>query len=157
MAIGLMYTARFENVSITDAAQDIWELVTGNASIIVHWIKLSFRPTITAGVAQDVRGRFRILERSTTGSGGQAVTPNGVHPRNTVASLTTCTRTVTTPGTAGDVRWADDLTTMMPIEIVFTADMRQPVQAASGRLCLEMVAGLGAAYNASSTVSFEEL
>lgn len=157
MANGLMYTSRFESVSITDAAQDIWELVTGNASVIVHWIRLTFTPNIVSGVAQDVRGRFRIVERSTTGSGGVAVTPNGTHPRNTVAALTTATRTVTTPGTIGDARWADNLSIIMPIEIIFTADMRQPIQAASGRLCLELVAGLGAVYSASSTVSFEEL
>jgi hypothetical protein len=156
MAQGLMYTARFENVSITDAAQDIWELVTGNVGVLVHWIKLSFTPTITSGVAQDVRGRLLLCERSTTGSGGTAVTANGVHPRNTVAALTTCTRTVTTPGTIGDVKWADGFSIIVPYEIIFTPDMRVPIQASSGRLCLNLVAGLGAAYNASSTICFEE-
>src|SRR5262245_32974500 len=106
MAVGPMYTSRFSGVSITAAAQDIWELVAAaGVSLIVHWIKLSFEPTITSGVAQDVRGRLEICERSTTGTGGSAVTPAGVHPRNSVAASTTTTRTVTTPGTIGDIFW----------------------------------------------------
>jgi len=157
MANGLMYTSQFDNVSITNAAQDIWELVAAaGVAAIVHWISLTIEPTITAGVAQDVRGRFRLLERSTTGSGGSAVTPAGVHPRNTVAASTVTTRTVTTPGTPGDIKWAERKSIIVPVELIFTPDTRIPIQG-GGRLCLELVAGLGAAYNASSVVCFEEI
>jgi hypothetical protein len=58
---GLIYTSRFENVSITAAAQDVWEIVTGNASIILRKIILDFSPTITSGVAQDERVRLELL------------------------------------------------------------------------------------------------
>lgn len=156
MAGGLMYTARFDNVSITNGVQDVWEIVTGNAAILIHWIKLTLVPTITSGVAQDVRGRIQLCERSTTGTGGSAVTPAGVHPRMTVASLTTATRTVTTPGTIGDVKWDDQFSIIVPYELIFTPDMRIPVQSTAGRLCLFLPAALGAAFNASSTVCFEE-
>ena len=157
MAVGLMYTSRFTGVSITNAAQDIWELVAAaGTSVIVHWIKLTLEPTITSGVAQDVRMRLEFCERSTTGTGGTAVTPQGVHPRNTVAAATTTTRTVTTPGTVGDIKWDDSASIIVPYEIIFTPDMRIPIQG-GGRLCLNLTTALGAAYNASSTICFEEL
>lgn len=158
MANGLMYTARFANVSITDAAQDIWELrAAATAALILHWVKLTFRPTITAGVAQDVRGRLEFLERTgAAGTGGSAVTPAGVHPRNTVAAVTTTTRTVTTPGTPGDIHDDDDFTIIMPYERIWTPDTRIVV-APSTNLAISLLAGLGAAFNASSTICFEEL
>lgn len=157
MAVGLMYTSRFTGVSITNAAQDIWELVAAaGVSVIVHWIKLSFEPTITSGVAQDVRARLEICERSTTGSGGSAVTPAGVHPRNTVAASTVTTRTVTTPGTIGDIFWDDSASIIVPYELIFTPDLRKPIQG-GGRLCLNLTTALGLAYTASSTICFEEL
>lgn len=154
--MGLMYTSRFENVSITAAAQDIWEIVTGNASIKLHYISLDFSPTITSGIAQDERARLELIERSTTGTGGSAVTPAGSHPRNTVASLTTTTRTVTTPGTGGDIRFSWRRSIIMPIEIVFTPAMQQELTASSSRLCLNLVAALSGAFNANSTLCFEE-
>jgi hypothetical protein len=151
-----MYTSRFENVSVTAAAQDLWEIVTGNASILLHWVRIDFSPTITAGVAQDERARIEILERSTTGSGGVAAAPVGAHPRNTVASLTTVTRTVTTPGTPGDIKGSFRPSIIMPFEILFAPDMRIPVQASSGRLCVNLVAALSGAFNCNSTICFEE-
>lgn len=157
MAVGLMYTSQFDNVSITAASQDVWELVAAaGVGLIVHWIKLTLQPTITSGVAQDERMRLQICERSTTGSGGAAVTPAGVHPRNTVAASTTTTRTVTTPGTIGDINWADRVSIIVPFELIFTPDMRKPISG-GGRLCLFLVAALSGAFNASSTVCFEEI
>jgi hypothetical protein len=158
MAVGLMYTSRFSGVSITNAVQDIWELsAAATGGVIVHWVKVSFEPTITSGVAQDVRARLQILERSTAGTGGAAVTPQGVHPRNSVAATTTTTRTVvTTQGTAGDVKWDDSASIIVPWEIIFTPDMRIPLSP-STRLSVFLTTALGAAYNASSTICFEEI
>lgn len=157
MAVGLMYTSRFTAVSITNAAQDIWELVAAaGVGVIVHWVKINFEPTIISGVAQDVRARIQICERSTTGSGGAAVTPAGVHPRNTVAALTVTTRTVTTPGTIGDVFWDEAPSIIVPFELIFTPDMRKPIQG-GGRLCVNLTTALGSAYNAASTICFEEI
>lgn len=157
MAVGLMYTSRFAAVSITNAAQDIWELAAAaGVSVIVHWIKLTLEPTITSGIAQDVRMRLQLCERSTSGTGGVAVVPAGVHPRNSVAAATVTTRTVTTPGTIGDIRWDDSASIIVPYELIFTPDMRQPIQG-GGRLCLNLTTALGAAYNASSVICFEEV
>jgi hypothetical protein len=156
-ANGLIYTASFENVSITAAAQDIWELVAAaGVSVVVHWWKLTLQPTITSGVAQDERMRLQIVERSTTGTGGSAVTPAGANPRLTTAAATTCTRTVTTPGTIGEVYWADRVSIIVPWELIWTPDTRKPIQG-GGRLCLNLAASLSGAFNASSTVCFEEV
>jgi hypothetical protein len=159
MAAGLMYTSRFSGVSITNAIQDIWEVRgAATAGYIIHWIKLTFEPTITSGVAQDLRARLQILERTgAAGTGGAAVTPAGVHPRNTIAAVTTTTRTVvTTQATAGDIHWDDSPSIIMPYELIFTPDLRIPMSP-STHLSLFLTVALGAAFNASSTICFEEV
>jgi hypothetical protein len=152
-----MYTSQFTAVSITNATQDIWEMVAGaGVSVIVHWISLTVEPVITSGVAQDVRARLQLVERSTTGSGGTGVTPVGGHPRNSVAAATTTTRLVTTPGTIGEIRWSESVSIIVPGEKIWTPDVRQPISG-GGRLCLFLQTALGAAFNASSTICFEEI
>lgn len=159
MSVGLMYTSQFTNVSITNAIQDIWEMrAAATAGIILHWIKLTVVPTITSGVAQDVRMSLQILERTgAAGTGGVAVTPAGVHPRNTVAASLVTTRTVvTTQGTAGDIHWSDQVSMIVPDEYIWTPDLRIPISP-STNLCLFLVTALGAAFNASSTIAWEEV
>jgi hypothetical protein len=156
-ANGLMYKVNFDLVSITNAAQDILEIVAAaGVTILVHAFKLTFVPTITSGVAQDVRAQIRQLVRSTTGSGGTAITPRATNPRNTVAAAGTYTRTVTTPGTAGNVWSAENPSIIVPYERVYTPDQRILVPAGT-RWCLNLEAGLGAAYNASLDMDVEEL
>lgn len=155
-ANGLMYTTNFDTVAVTNAAQDIWEFVAAaGTSVLIHAFKVTFVPTITSGVAQDVRAQFRQAVRSTTGSGGVAVVPRAVNPRNTVAAVTTTTRTVTTPGTIGNVWDADQPSVIVPYERVYTQDQRILVPGGT-RWVLNLEAGVGA-LNASSTVWFEEL
>lgn len=154
-----MYTAQFSGVSITNAVQDIWEIQnSANCGIILHWFTLTIEPTITSGVAQDVRARLQVLERSTNGTGGSAVTPAGVHPRNSIASATTAVNrtVVTTQGTAGDIHWSDSASIIVPWEKIWTPDTRIPLQP-SGKLCIFLTTALGAAYNASSTICWEEI
>lgn len=155
-ANGLMYTANFDAVTVTAAAQDLWEFVAGaTTGILIHSFKITFVPTITSGVAQDVRAQFRQLVRSTTGTGGAAVTPRAVNPRNTVAAVTTTTRTVTTPGTPGNVWSAEQVSVIVPYERLFTTDQRIFVPAAT-RWCLNLEASVGALV-CSGEVYFEEL
>ena len=156
---GLVYTASFENQSVTNAAQDIWEFVAAaGVSILIHSVRLTFIPLIVSGVSQDVRLRFQMQQRTTTGSGGSAVTPRAVNRRNTVAAATTTTQLVTTPGTAG-VIWpgADTISVIVPYERVFTVDQRIPVSGGS-RWNLTLVATNAALpLSASSEVYFEEI
>lgn len=156
-ANGLMYKVNFDNVSITNAAQDIIEIVAAAAvGVLIHSFKLTFVPTITSGVAQDVRAQLRLLVRSTTGTGGAAVTPRATNPRNTVAAAGTYTRTVTTPGTAGNVWEAEQPSIIVPWERVYTQAQRIFVPAGT-RWCMNLEAGLAAAYNASLVMDVEEL
>jgi len=157
-ANGLMYTVSFENTTITNAVQDIWEFVAAaGVSILIHSVRLTIAPTITSGVAQDVRIRLQMQQRTTTGSGGTAQTPRALNRRNTVAAATTCNSGVTTPGTSG-VIWpgADYISIVVPYERIFTPDQRIPVSGGA-RWNLSLLAAPGAGYSASSEVYFEEI
>lgn len=156
-ANGLLYKVSFDNVSITNAAQDILEIVAAAAvPVLIHAYKLTVVPTITSGVAQDVRAQLRTLVRSTTGTGGSAITPRATNPRNTVAAAGTYTRTVTTPGTAGNVWGSEQVSIIVPYERIFTPDQRILVPAGT-RFCLNLEAALGAVFNASFEMDVEEV
>ena len=156
-ANGLMYTVSFSNVSITNTAQNIWELIAAAAtSFIIHSVRLTITPTITSGVAQDVRALLNIQNITTTGSGGSAKTPTPTNIRNTVAAVTTCNALVTTPGTAGVVRDSENVSIIVPFERIYTPDQRIPI-GGGGRWALNLSAGLGGAFNASSEIYLEEI
>jgi hypothetical protein len=158
-ANGLMYTAKFQSVTVTNAAQNLWEMITGAASILIHSIRIEFVPTITSGVAQDVRAAIAIQTISSTGTGGSAVTPVAEHPRNTIASLTTVNSLVTTPGTLALVKSASNPSVIVPFERIFTPDQRIPVASGGGtggRLAINLAAGLGGSVVMSSEIYFEE-
>lgn len=148
--MGLLYSAAFENVSMTDAAQDIVFLATSSAvPIKVHYLR------VTASVTSDVRARIQLLRRTTAGSGGTGVTPAEMIGRNTVSAATTVTYLRTTPGTAGDVVLAEEWSLLVPFEYLPTPEHRPEVAAAS-YLGLNLVAGTGASRSISGYVIFEE-
>jgi hypothetical protein len=156
-ANGLMYRVWFDNVSITNAAQDIMQIAAASGvPVLIHSWKLTFVPTITSGVAQDVRAQIRTLLRAAAGSGGTAVTPSAANPRMTVAAAGTYTRTVTTPGSASTVGNAEQPSIIVPYERVFTADQRIVIPAGDV-WAMNLEAGLGSAYNASFEMYVEEI
>lgn len=149
--MGLMYSAPFENVTITDAAQDIVFLATSSSvPIIVHSIR------VTAGVTTDIRARVQLVRRSTAGSAGTGITPSELHGRNSVTAATTATYARTTPGTVGDIIHADQWSLLVPFEWIPTPEMRPHVPV-SGFIGLHLVAGTGASRVMSGSVIFEEL
>ena len=158
---GLMYTAQFSNVSVTNAVQDIWQVTAAvTASVLIHSWRVTVVPTITSGVAQDVRINLQILNRSTAGTGGTAVTPVAVNKRNSVSAVSTWTRTVvTTQGTAGNIISGDQVSIIVPYERIYTPDQRVvlPAAASGSYLSLFLTTAPGAAYNVSSEVYFEEI
>jgi hypothetical protein len=155
-ASGLLYTAKNTQVSVSNAAQNLWEFILGAASILIHSIRLEFVPTITSGVAQDVRAQINVQRITTTGSGGTGFTPNPVNPRNTVAALTTCNSLVTTPGTAGIVHSSHNPSIILPFERIYTPDQRLPVPA-NDRIAINLAAALGGTFLLSSEIYFEEI
>lgn len=149
--MGLIYSAPFENVTITDAAQDIVFLATSSSvPIIVHAVR------ITAGVTTDVRARIQIVRRSTAGSSGTGITPSEFNGRNTVAAATTATYARTTPGTVGDLIHAEQWSLLVPFEWLPTPEMRPHVPV-SGFLGVHLVAATGATRVMSGSITFEEL
>lgn len=153
---GLIYTATQSNVTVTNAAQNLWELIAAaGVSILVHSIRIEFVPTITSGVAQDVRAQINIQTITSTGTGGSAVTPRAVNRRNTVAATTTVNGLVTTPGTLGVVMSSSNPSVIVPYERIFTPDQRIPVSGGA-RLAVNLGAGLGGSVTMSSEIYFEE-
>ena len=158
---GLMYTAQFSNVSVTNAVQDIWQVTAAvTASVLIHSWRVTVVPTITSGVAQDVRINLQILNRSTAGSGGTTVTPVAVNKRNSVSAVSTWNRTVvTTQGTAGNIISGEQVSIIVPYERIYTPDQRVvlPAAASGSYISLFLTTAPGAAYNVSSEVYFEEI
>lgn len=156
-ANGLMYRVWFDNQSVTNAAQDIITLsASSSVPILIHSFRLTFVPTITSGVAQDVRAQMRWILRTTSGTGGSVLTPSPLNQRNTVAAVGTYTQLVTTVGTAGTQQGADLPSIIVPNERVYTSDQRLLVNAGK-ILALNLEAALGAAYNASFEAFIEEI
>ena len=154
---GLFYTASFQNVGVTNAAQNIWEIIAAaGTSLLIHSIRFTVTPTITSGVAQDVRAQLNVQTISTTGTGGTATTPQPLNPRNTVAAVTTFNRLVTTPGTLGVIMDSENVSIIVPFERIYTPDQRIPISGGK-HLALNLAAGLGATFNASSEIYFEEI
>jgi hypothetical protein len=154
---GLVYTASFQNVSVTNVAQNLWEIIAAaGVSLLIHSIRIAFTPTIVSGVAQDVRAQIAIQTITSTGTGGVAVTPSAVNRRNTVAAVTTFNRTVTTPGTLGVVMDAEIPSIIVPFERVYTSDQRIPISGGA-RLAVNLAAGLGGTVVTSSEIYFEEI
>lgn len=148
---GLKYQAGFENVTLTDAAQDIIFLATSSSvPILVHSIRL------TAGVTTDVRARMQIVRRSTAGSGGSSITVSKLHGRNTVTAATTATYLRTTPGTVGDVVHGEQWSLLVPFDYTPVPEGRIHVPV-SGFIGLHLVAGTGASRVISGSITFEEL
>lgn len=151
MANGLMYSAGFEAITVTDAAQDIIFLATSSAvPILIHEINLSASDTT------DIRARIRILRRSSAGSGGTAVTARPLNPRNTVSAATTVTTIRTTPGTADEVLEGHRWSLLVPFQRLYVPEDRVYVPV-SDYLAIELVAGTGASRTVSGSVTFEEL
>ena len=162
-AQGLIYTASFQGVSVTNAIQDIFEFAaSANCSTVVHSWRLEFTPTIVSGVAQDVRLNLQIVRRSTSGTGGVAVTPKPENPRNSVAALAVVNRTVvTTQGTIQDILYGGNPSVLVPWERVYTADQRIVLPTSGGstqnRISLFLAAAPGQAFVTSGEVVFEEI
>jgi len=156
MANGLLYRATVQNVTVTNAAQNLFEVIAAAAtSLLIHAIRIEFDPVIYSGVAQDVRYYLSIASLSSTGTGGTAITPVPLHPRNTVGAVTTINSLVTSPGTLAAVKSAAAPSVIVVYDRIFTSDQRIPV-VGSGRLGIGVTASLGGSLSMSATIEFEE-
>ena len=148
--MALRYQAAFENVTITDAAQDILFLAT-SSSVPAKIIGIR----LSAGVTTDVRARIQIVRRSTAGSGGSSITIGEVDSLNSRAAATTVTSARTTPGTVGDVLHGEQWSLLVPFDYTPVPEGRIEIPV-SGFVGVHLVAGTGASRVLSGSVLFEE-
>jgi len=148
---GLMYEAPWESITMTDAAQDIVEMVaSADTPFILHRIE------VTSDNITDVRARLRLVERTSTGSGGTALTEVPLQRRNTLAPDTAVSRMVTTPGSLGDIHGAFRWSLLVPYIHQPTPEVMLQVPAGE-RIALNLVAGAGQSETVSGTVIWEEI
>jgi hypothetical protein len=155
-ANGVMYTVSASGIALTNAAQDLLEiLAAAGVPILLHSYRIAVEGTIVSGVTQDVRARVRTCVRSTAGTGGVAITPRAVNQRNTLAAAGTYTRNVTTPGTIGNILSADQINSLYPLERKFSPAERILIPGGS-RLALNLESALGAGVTAWSLEAYVE-
>lgn len=123
-ANGLMYTVSFGSVSLPNAATGIFEISAASCAVLIHSIRVTFIPTITSGIAQDVRLPLQSARITTLGSGGSATTPRPVNSRNTLTPSGTYNTMNTTPGTTGNILDQELVSVIVPFERIFTPDQR---------------------------------
>lgn len=148
---GLSYSVNFENVTVSAAVQDIWEGLTGGTTAItLHRIGMSWQRTTQENV------RYQLLLRSTAGSGGSSVTARALQGKNTTASGVTWNRTVTTPGTAGNVLDSWDWNIVVPFDQVMgKSDLEIEIPAGT-RFAFALLGAPGGAYAAASSIVYSE-
>ena len=149
-------------IVVPNAALNLWEITAApsSGSVIIRQMSIEFAPTISFGVAQDVRASLTIADLLTLGSGGTPVTPVVQDAtRGTVGQIysatTTCNAVVTSPGALGAVLSAENPTLVRRWSPRML--LRAPIVIAGGN-SIAVVLGfpLGAAYYMTSTIVFEE-
>lgn len=149
--MGRIYTAPLSNLSVTnDADQDIIECVNGaGVTVILHSIELN------SALTTDERVRLRLCRRSTTGSGGSAVTevPNAVGDATPALAVATL---VTTPGTIGAILNEFYWSQLAPF-IYLPIPEGRIVIPPSGRLCLNLQTAVASTRSWSGSVVWEEV
>lgn len=149
---GRMYAVPLDNASVTTSAnQDIFQLVAAAAiPFYLHHIRLE------AATTSDERVRLRLVRRSTTGSGGSAITLAAKDQGNTVAAATTGTSLVTTPGTQSALILPFYWSQLSPFEYLPTPEERE-LCSGGGRLCLHLSTAVASARNWSGFAVIEEI
>ena len=150
--MGRLYTIPLDAISVTtDADQDIWEAVCNSTyRAIIHAFSL------TSSHTTDERARLRLVRRSTTGTGGSALTEVAMDGGNARAAGTSFTSLVTTPGTIGDILHGWQWSQQNELLYLPTPEFR-PVVSESARLALNLQTALGGTRTWSGYVVFEEL
>lgn len=146
-----IYFAPADNLTVTnDSDQDIFEIVAPSDAVVkIHRIVLNSATTT------DERVRLRLVRRSTTGSGGSAVTEvaaDGVSEAS--GGGVAVTTLVTTPGTIGDILQAWYWSQLSPFDELPVPEDRVVIPP-SGRLCLNLETAVASSRNWSGFVVYE--
>ena len=148
--MGRVYTAPLDAISVTtDADQDIFEMV-GTAGYPFALLAFELYSALTT----DERVRLRLVRRSTTGSGGSALTEIK-QDGGGAANQTAVTTLVTTPGTIGDIGPSMYWSTLGPL--IYRPTPQEIIEIVSGgRLCLNLQSAVGATRTWSGFLSWIE-
>src|SRR5687767_9405765 len=146
-----VFTAPLDAISVTtDADQDIIEMV-GASGYPFALLAIELYSSLTT----DERVRLRLVRRSTTGSGGSALTEikqdgGGAAPQTAVSTL------VTTPGTIGDIGPCFYWSTLGPF--IYRPTPAEIIEVVSGgRLCLNLQSAVGSTRTWSGFVTWSEM
>lgn len=151
MGPGRVYTAPLDAITVTtDADQDIIEMVGASG---YPFALLAFE--LYSSLTTDERVRLRLVRRSTTGSGGSALTEIRQDGGNSVAAQTAVSTLVTTPGTIGDIGPSFYWSQLAPLIYRPTPD--EVMSAVSGgRLCLNLQSAVASSRTWSGFVTWKE-
>lgn len=146
-----MYTCAFDNISVTnDADQDVWLLTApANRALILHWFELY------SALASAEFTRMRLLRRTTAGSGGSSATVNPLRSVSATVAATV-TQLVTAPGTAGAVLMAWQFAQISPQISLPTPETRVWIPP-SGMLALHLQTAVATTRTWSGFLVFEEV
>lgn len=146
-----VFTAPFDAISVTtDADQDIFEMVGASG---YPFALLAFE--LYSSYTSEERCRLRLVRRSTTGSGGSALTEikndaGSASPQTAVSAI------VTTPGTIGDIGECFYWSQLAPLIYRPTPEELDEM-ASGGRFCLNLQSALGGTRTWSGFVKWREV
>lgn len=145
-----VYTVPLVALAVTtDADQDIFEIVMG-AGVVGHLLSYMLESALTT----DERLNWRLLRRTTTGSGGTGCTEVPVDAGDAAATAAV-SQLVTTPGTAGAVLDAGCWSTLTPRHMLEIPESRIKIPP-GGRLGFNLQTAVGATRSFSGFVKWAE-
>lgn len=151
--MGRMYSATFEEVSVS-AAQDLFELnAPSDAVVIVHGLTIS--QSSDAGDTESEQLNVLIHRGTTSGSGGSTPTARPMEVGD-AAFGGTVEANNTSQSSEGNQLHAESFNVMAGLHIWWTPETR-PVLSPSGRLIVELQSTPGDALTMSGTIYFEEI
>lgn len=151
--MGRMYSATFEQVTVS-AAQDLFELnAPSDAAVIVHGLTVT--QSSDAGDSESEQLPVLIHRGSTSGSGGTTLTARPMEVGD-AAFGGTVEANNTTQSTEGNQIHAESFNVMAGLAIWWTPETR-PVLSPSGRLIVELQSAPADALTMDGTLYFEEI
>lgn len=152
--MGRMYSAVFEEVSVSGAAQDLFRVsAPSDAIVVVHRVTIS--QSSDAGDSESEQLNVLIHRGSTDGSGGSSPTPAPMEVGDAAFGGTVAANN-TTQSTEGTQIHAESFNVMAGLDIVWTPETR-PVISPSGRLVVELQTTPADALTMSGVIYFEEI
>lgn len=148
--MNLGYSVTFDPVSVSAAVDLLEGLTAAGRPAKINRVKMASNYTSLEQL------RWALLIRTSAGTGGSAATPRPLNPNNTTSPVTTFNRTVTTPGTAGNIWDQGYWGQVYEFDMVLGKPSLEIEIPASTRFALALLTAPGAARTMNGTIYFEE-